>query len=186
MLTATKLDPDRAVLLVIDLQVKLLPLITGVDDLLRASDRLIRGCGVFDLPTVCTVQYPQGLGDTKSRIADVLKERGVSVIEKTAFSCCDADGVRRFLSEHGRRQVIISGIETHVCVQQTTLDLLAMGYEPFVCADAVGSRTPLDYDVALLRMRQAGAVVTTVESVLFELAGVSGTERFKKILEIVK
>ena len=90
------------------------------------------------------------------------------------------------LAELARPHVIVTGIEAHVCVQQTVLDLLRTGHLPYLCVDAVGSRRPLDRDTAIQRMRQAGAVITTTESVIFELLGEAGTEQFKRILKIVK
>jgi nicotinamidase-related amidase len=96
------------------------------------------------------------------------------------------DSVMRALAQLSRRQVIVVGIEAHVCVQQTVLDLLRAGYLPYVCADAVSSRQPLDRQTAMARMRQAGAIITTTESVIFELLGQAGTQQFKQILRIVK
>jgi len=119
-------------------------------------------------------------------VAGPLTDAGVAPIEKATFSVCGDDAARSRLNEIDRPQTIVAGIEAHVCVQQTVLDLLAMDSMVFVCADAVGSRFELDRETALGRMRQAGAVISTVESVLFELCHESGTDRFRKLLEIVK
>jgi nicotinamidase-related amidase len=110
---------------------------------------------------------------------------GVTPVEKLVFSAC-VQGVRDAIAEKGRDQIIVTGIEAHVCVQQSVLDLLRDGKGVWVCADAVSSRRAFDCEVALQRMRQAGAVVTTVESVIFELLGQAGTDAFKQVLKIVK
>jgi isochorismate hydrolase len=186
MLNAMKTDADRAMLLVIDLQAKLLPHIADREAVVQAVDKLVRGVGVFDVPVMATVQYVKGLGPIPEPVAGTLEAAGVSPIEKMTFSVCGDDAMKQRLIDIDRPQVLVVGIETHVCVQQTVLDLLAMDYAVYVCADAVGSRRPLDRNLALRRMQQAGAVVTTTESVLFELCHESGTARFKKLLEIVK
>lgn len=186
MLNALRLDADRAMLLVIDVQEKLLPLIEGHEALVDATNRLIRGAALFDLPVMVTEQYPKGIGATDEQLSASLACVTPSTLTKMAFSCCGDDGIRDTLRDLDRQQIIVCGIETHVCVQQTVLDLLMMDYQVFVCADAVGSRAKLDYKTALHRMRQVGAAVATVESVLFELCVACGTERFKSMLELIK
>jgi isochorismate hydrolase len=181
MLNPMKLDADRAMLLVIDLQTRLLPEIDAAEDVLGATAQLVRGAAVFSLP-----QYVRGLGPTHPMIDDLLRKSGVETIEKMTFSSCGAEPVREKLRAIDRQQIIVAGIEAHVCVLQTVLDLVAMDYQAFVCADAVGSRHELDYDLALARMQHSGATVTTVEAALFELCHASGTDRFKRLLEIVK
>ena len=111
---------------------------------------------------------------------------GLAPIEKNAFSCCGDAGFRAALEATGRRQVLVSGIETHICVYQTVRDLLEGGYDVEVAVDCVSSRTGADRAVGLERMRDAGARATTVEMALYEMLGKAGGERFKKILEIVK
>lgn len=186
MLNAMKVDVDRAMLLVIDPQTKLLPHIDGWEEILAAAARLVRGAQLFDLPIMATTQYVSGLGPIHERLARPLEAAGATIMEKSTFSACADDAMKARLIEIDRPQVIAAGIEAHVCVQQTILDLLSMDYAVHVCADAVGSRKELDLDLGLSRMQQAGAVVTTAEAVLFELCHVSGTDRFKKLLEIVK
>lgn len=186
MLNAKKADADRAMLLVIDLQSKLIPHIAGADAVVQAADKLVRGVNVFDVPVMATVQYVKGLGPIPEPVAGTLEVAGVSPMEKMTFSVCGDDAMKQRLIDVDRPQVLVVGIEAHVCVQQTVLDLLAMDYAVHVCADAIGSRRALDRDVALRRMQHAGAVITTTESVLFELCHESGTARFKKLLEIVK
>jgi nicotinamidase-related amidase len=181
--TLARLEPGSTTLLVVDIQEKLLPSIADGAEVAKTAGRLIDAAGVLGVPCLATEQYPAGLGRTVAEIGRRLAE--ASVFEKTRFSACGQEVLKR-LAELERPNVVIAGIETHVCVQQTVLDLLQLGRLPFVCADAVGSRRTMDRDIALLRMRQAGAVVTTAESVIFELLGKAGTDEFKRILPIVK
>jgi nicotinamidase-related amidase len=177
------LRAETTVLLVVDVQERLLPAIHEGEPLLETTRRMVRAAGVLGVPVVLTEQYPAGLGKTCATLRECLPD--VEPVEKTRFSACVV-GVLNKLATLGRPHVIVAGIETHVCVQQTVLDLLRLGYLPYLCADAVGSRRPLDRDVAIERMRRAGAVMTTTESVIFELLGEAGTELFKSVLKIVK
>lgn len=179
----TALGADNTVLLVVDVQEKLLPAIHEGERALENARRMTAAAGVLGVPTIVTEQYPAGLGPTCASLREGLA--GLPVIEKTRFSAC-VPAVKERLEELGRPGVLVVGIEAHVCVQQTVLDLLRLGYLPYVCADAVGSRRPLDRDTAIERMRQAGAVITTTESAIFELTGEAGTDLFKRILKIVK
>lgn len=186
MLRADKLQPDRACVLVIDMQEKLLPLILRREQMITATRKLLDGACIFHVPIIVTEQYPKGLGSTHGSLRVFLRANNAQVLEKPTFSACDNDGVRATLDRLDRQQIILAGIETHICVQQTTLDLLTLDYDVFVCADATGSRGVLDYDTGLQRMRSAGANVTTVESVLFELCGRCDTGDFKRMLEVIK
>ena len=186
MLNARRLDADRTMLLVIDFQEKLLPFIQEQDRILEAATLLVRGAAIFDLPVLATEQYPKGIGSTDAALGAEIERAGGRVIHKMAFSSCSEPAVRDELRRIDRDQVIVCGIEAHVCVQQTTLDLLSMDYHVAVCADAIGSRSPMDFQLALDRMRQTGAAVTTVESVLFELCTECGTPRFKEMIELIK
>ena len=177
------LCPDSSVLLVVDLQDRLLPAIHEADACVTAAGRAIDAAKVLGVPTICTEQYPAGIGRTSQAIRDRLGD--TPVFEKTRFSAC-IEPVAARLAELDRSSVLVVGIEAHVCVQQTVLDLLRLGFVPFVCADAISSRRPFDRDVAIERMRQAGAIITTTESAIFELTGEAATETFKKILKIVK
>ena len=186
MLNPNRLDADRAMLLVIDVQTKLLPLIEGHEEVVAGIRQLLRGAAIFDLPVLATEQYPKGIGRTVEPVAELYRGGQVPVLEKTAFSCCGDEDVGQALREIDRPQIIACGIEAHVCVQQTVLDLLAMDHQVWVCADAVGSRRGLDLDLGLSRMQQAGAAVTTVEAVLFELCEACDAPKFKQLLELVK
>lgn len=181
-----RLDPGRAALVVIDVQEKLLPLIDAADGVLHAIVQMVRGAILFDIPILVTEQYPRGLGPTHPAVRAALSRVNPPLMEKATFSACGHEPIRRRLLELDRDQIILAGIETHVCIQQTTLDLRLLDYDVFVCADAVGARRRHDHDIGLLRMRQAGALVTTVESALFEVCERCDAPKFKGLLEIIK
>jgi hypothetical protein len=144
--------------------------------------RLIRGAKVLGLPIVATEQYPEGIGPTVEEIRSLLPD--VPPLPKMTFSCC---GNPDFVPRIGTRsQILLAGIETHVCVYQTCRDLLAAGYEVHVIADAVSSRSRESFDHALRRMRDRGATINTVEMALFELLGSAEGAEFRTILRIVK
>lgn len=186
ILRPDQLEPDRSGLIVIDVQEKLLPLISSAPRITSAIRKLLDGGRPFRLPVLVTEQYPRGLGRTEPTLAALLTQSEATFIEKTAFSACGEPGVRSWLEETDRTQVVLVGVETHVCVLQTALDLAMLDYEVFVCADATGCRGALDHDIALARMRHEGIHVTTVESVLFELCRECGTEPFKKMINVIK
>ncbi len=170
--------------LVIDIQEKLFPFITGNDVLAHNAGILIRGLQVLKLPLLVTEQYTKGLGPTIEPLAQVLSEN--RVIEKSAFSCCDDRHFMEKLSALHKKFIIITGIESHVCVLQTAIDLLEHNYIPVVAEDCVSSRRMNDKQMAINRMRKAGVIITTYESVLFELLRFSGTDEFKAISKLVK
>lgn len=186
MYRAEQSSPDRALLLVIDLQEKILPLVRDYRSVVERSRVMIEGARAFGLPVMVTEQYPRGLGSTEASIVAAAKEAGGEFHEKPTFSAWAHAPIRERLIQLDRPQVIVVGIETHVCVQQTALDLRSRDFDVFVCADAVGSRGLTNHETALDRMRQAGALVTTVESVLFELCGTTDAPPFKAMLDVVK
>jgi nicotinamidase-related amidase len=169
-------------LLVIDVQQKLLGLIPRADVLVRNIAFLIDGTRLLDMPTLATEQYPRGLGPTAPALAQRLTERP----DKVAFSCCAVSSVVQGLERGGRRKVVLAGIETHVCVLQTALDLLAGDYRVYIVVDAVASRYPIDHEVALRRLERAGAVLTTTETCLFEWVGGADHPQFKKVSALVQ
>lgn len=179
-MTAAKLDPERAALVVIDVQEAFRKAIPGFDAIASATATLIRGAEALDVPVLVTEQYPKGLGETVPEVADHLPE-GVTPIEKTVFSAAAADG----FDLAGRNQAIVCGIETHVCVNQTVLDLLDRDVEVHVVADAVGSRSEENRALGLSKAERAGAWTTSVETALFELLGRAGGERFKSVQKLV-
>jgi hypothetical protein len=175
---------DRCIGLVIDTQEKLFPHMDAREALSGSMEKLIRGLAILGVPQMWVQQYTKGLGQTIPPLAGLLAP--YPRYEKTAFSCCGEPTLLSALKLSGRRCVIVSGIEAHVCVLQTVLDLLALDFMPVVVEDCVSSRHALDRAAALARMRQEGARITTVESVLFELLGAAGTDTFKAISKLVK
>jgi nicotinamidase-related amidase len=178
--TPERLDPKRAALVVIDVQEGFRPAVAEFDQVARATGTLIRGAEAVGIPVLITEQYPKGLGETVPEVADHLPD-GVSPIEKVCFSVAEADG----FDLDGRDQVLLAGVETHVCVNQTALDLLAQGLQVQVAEDAVGSRFPDSKRIGLHKMEQAGAVLTNVETALFELVRKAGGDDFKQIHQLV-
>lgn len=175
-----KLERDDTTLVVIDVQEGFRKAVPGFDRVARAVATLVAGAEVLGVPVVTTEQYPKGLGTTATEVAEYLPT-GTEPIEKVVFSAAQADGFD--LSQ--RAQALVCGIESHVCVSQTALDLLEDGIEVHVPIDAVGSRTDENTLVGLRRMERAGAVETSVEAALFELLGRAGTEEFKAIQRLI-
>ncbi|GBD37312.1 Vibriobactin-specific isochorismatase [bacterium HR36] len=178
----TLLDRNQTAILVVDVQEKLLPLIAARPSLLRNIRFLLQVARLLQLPIQATEQYPKGLGSTTPELAELLPPRP----EKLDFSCCGLPEVVEQFRNWQRRQVIVAGIETHVCVLQTVLDLLAHGFQVHVPVDAVAARFELDHQVALQRMLEAGAVLTTVESAGFELLQRAGSPEFKEFSRLVQ
>jgi nicotinamidase-related amidase len=141
------------------------------------------GCATLAIPVVVTEQYPKGLGPT---IAELAERTTGPAIEKDTFSCARESTARSAIEDLGRNQVVVTGIEAHVCVMQTAADLLAAGYEVHVPHDGVNSRRTADRDWALHRMAAAGAIITSTESVLFELLERCGTDDFKRVAALIK
>jgi nicotinamidase-related amidase len=171
-------------LLIIDIQEKILAVMQNPEMVTANTIKLIKGFKVLGLPIFFTEQYPKGLGHTVQQIADEL--RGISPIQKMSFSCFGAENLLRDINEKHISQIVVAGIESHVCVQQTVLDLLANDLQVNIAADAVSSRKGIDYKTALERMCSNGAEITTAEAILFELLIVCGTEEFKAVSKIVK
>lgn len=177
-----RLDSRRSALFVIDVQEKLCPSIPSADAVECQIHRLIKGAKLIGVPPAATVQYPRGLG---SLVAS-LREEFPSPEEKRDFSAAVCRGALDRWTADGRDQIVVAGVETHVCVQQTVLDLIAEGLRPYVVSDAVAARRRGDHDVALDRMRDSGAILTTAESVLFEWLGTSDRPEFKAVSSIIK
>jgi nicotinamidase-related amidase len=182
-----RLDRNNAVLLVIDVQQKLMPVIDGADDILRNIERLVRGAHVLGVPALITEQYVKGLGATVEPIRKAFEESGgYHPIEKNCFSAQGCDAFTAQLAALERRQVLVAGVETHVCVYQTVIDLLAAGFEVTVVADAVSSRSAQNRSIALQRIVTEGAKLSSTEMALFELCVVSGTQEFREISRLVR
>src|SRR5262249_47757934 len=170
-------------LLVIDVQEKLVPKIHDASALVRNIAFLLDGCRILGVPVSATEQYAKGLGGAVAELASRLPAERP---DKLAFSSCAVPDIVDGFRRNGRPKILIAGIETHVCVMQTVLDLLALGFRVFVAVDAVGSRYVVDHETALLRMQQAGAIPVTSEMAAFELTTVAGTPQFKEISRLVQ
>jgi len=175
---------ENSIGVVLDLQSKLFPYIHESEKLLKNAEILIEGLKELNVKLVVTQQYTKGLGGTLDSLNSIIGE--YKHIEKTAFSCCGEPEFNEKLADAAKKFVIITGIETHVCVLQTAIDLLSKGYIPVIVEDCVSSRNINDKNMAIERMRQAGAYITTYESILFELLEKSGTDTFKAISKLVK
>ncbi len=175
---------ENSVLLVIDIQEKLLPVIYESERVVANTIKLVNGFKILDVPVFYTEQYPKGLGPTAPAIKETLGDS--EPITKMSFSCAGAGDLFELLQKKNIETVLLCGIESHVCVMQTALDLLANDFKVKVAADAVSSRRKFDYEVALSRIAYNGAEVTLTESVLFEMLNVCGTDQFKAISKIVK
>jgi len=171
-------------LLAIDLQPALLEAMWNRDQVVANVVRLAKSARILGLPVVATEQNPLKLGPTEPRIAQALA--GVTILPKMAFSCCREEQVAAALRALERRFWVICGVEAHVCVSQTAIDLRGQGSQVHVVADAVGSRTQANWHTGLDRMRQAGVVVTSTEMALFELLERAGTDEFRAVQRLVR
>ena len=182
-----KLQRENTVLVLIDIQEKLMPVIDGADAVIRNIERLIRGCHILGVPIVLTEQYVKGLGPTVEPLRRALEETsGYAPIEKSCFSAHGCEAFSARLASLGKKHVLIAGVETHVCVYQTVEDLLTGDVSVSVIADAVSSRTAQNKELALRRLTSDGAKLSSTEMALFELTVTSGTEEFKAISRLVK
>ena len=179
-----KIKREQCLTLLIDDQVKLLPAIHESAMLLQNTTILLQGLRILEVPIQITQQYTKGLGMSDPSI--FCYAGTTDYLEKRTFSCWGEEGIRRTIQKSGCRQIILAGIETHICVLQTALDLLQNGYEVILVEDCVSSRKPSDKQTAVRRMIQEGVIVTSYESLLFELMGTSCYPRFKEISALVK
>jgi nicotinamidase-related amidase len=179
---ATQLLVHEAGLLVIDVQEKLMAKIPGAGRLISNIGFLIDGARLLNVPVVATEQYPKGLGPTVPELAKRLPERP----EKVAFSCCAIPSIVAGFRAKERSRIVLAGIESHVCVLNTALDLLAADFRVYITVDAVASRSAIDHETALARLEKAGAILTTVETALFEMTATASHPRFKQISALIQ
>jgi nicotinamidase-related amidase len=182
------LTRDKSQLLIIDVQEKLLPAMPDPERVVERCIRLVRAARALEIPVTFSEQYPRGLGPTVAPLREVLGNSG-SVIDKLEFSCVKNDTLRERLHElrkRGRGQVVMGGIEAHVCVTQTAIDLEDQGFEAFVVADAVASRAKSSRRLALARLLKTGVDVVDSEMVVFEWLGKAGTPEFKELQGLLK
>ena len=176
------MSADDTAMIVVDVQEKLIPLVPNASRIVWNIERLLDAAKALGVPCFGTEQYPKGLGPTVEPLASRLAE----MHEKLAFSCTACRELVRQLEQREIIRVLLVGIETHVCVQQTALDLLAAGFRVYVAADAVGSRFAVDYEYSLRRMETTGVVLTTTEAAMFEWCEVAGTPEFKEVSQLVR
>ncbi|HMF12572.1 MAG TPA: hydrolase [Gemmataceae bacterium] len=169
-------------LLIIDVQEKLIPRIQAADAVVRNVSFLIDAARLLEMPVQATEQYPKGLGPTIPELARRLPERP----DKVAFSSCAVPSIVEHFRRAARPKIVLAGIETHVCVLHTALDLLAGGFHVYVPVDAVGSRYVVDQETALRRLERTGAILTTTETCVFEWVGGAGHPQFKGISKLVQ
>jgi isochorismate hydrolase len=179
-----RIQRARAALLVVDIQERLLQAIFENRRVVENSHRFIQAAAILSRPILATEQYRKGLGPTLQALANAIPN--FKPLEKVAFSACGAEGCLAQLKAAGISDVILCGIETHVCICQTCLDLLEKGFRVFVAADAVSSRTQENHFLGLERMRDAGAIIGSTEMLIFELLERAATDEFKKLLPLVK
>lgn len=177
------LNKEDAIVLVIDIQEKLMPAIFEKEELVSKSKILISGAKVLEVPVFVTEQYPKGLGETIGELNTLIEDD--PIFEKISYTCCTNE-VMEYLEKTKRKQVIITGVETHICVYQTVRDLLNHGYSVFVASDAVSSRTLANKQNGLELMKDMGAVISNTETLLFDMLKVAGTPEFKAISKLVK
>ncbi len=177
------LERQETLLLVIDIQERLAPVIEGKDGVIANTKILIEAAKTMDFPLLATEQYPKGLGRTVPVLLDLIGEE--RILSKNSFTAYTPE-VKAALEAQGRKKILIAGMETHVCVFQTVRDLLADGYQVYLVSDAVSSRTRTNYENGLDLMRSMGAVITNTETAIFDLLKVSGTPEFKAMSALIK
>ncbi len=182
------LNREEAVLVVIDVQERLVP---SIDEELRGRLRknvaiVIETAGTLGLPIILSEQYPKGLGRTVAHVLEALEGKEYDIVEKISFSCVRDGGFLSALVKTGRKQVILAGVETHVCIYQTAVDLVSAGYEVFVPDDAVASRRVHDHRTGIEAMRDAEVRVVCTEAAVFQLLKTAGTPEFKKISPLLR
>ena len=178
------LDKTQTALLIIDIQEKILAVMQSPESVVTNTIKLIKGFKILGSPIYITEQYPKGLGSTQKDIANELGN--TKAFQKMSFSGAGAENLFSELKERNVKQVVIAGIEAHVCVQQTALDLLENSFQVNLAVDAISSRYKIDYETAVSRMRSHSAEISTTESILFEMLRFCGTDEFKQISRIIK
>jgi len=180
------LDASKSVLLIVDVQERFRPHIEGYGALVAATVTLIKACETLGVPIIVSEQYTKGLGPTVDEIKSLEGAKPWHYFEKNCFSAVGAEGFEDRLVKLGRKQIIVCGIETHVCVNQTVHGLLQLGFEPHVVVDAVASRSAVNKEIGLQKMFASGAHPASVEMALFEMLVEAGTVKFKEVQSLVK
>ena len=175
---------DNTLLLIVDVQGKLARLMDESEAMIRQQQILIAGCRLLDVPIVWAEQLPDKLGATVPELADKLS--GLSALAKSSFGCCGDEALMAAIRASGRKQVLLCGIEAHVCVWQTAAALIGLGYEVHLACDAVSSRSPVNREIAFRRMDRAGVCLSSVEMMLFELMQNAEHSRFRDVAALLK
>ena len=180
------MNRENTALVVIDVQKKLTPSIQNAPFICWNISRLIRGCHTLSVPVIASEQYPAGLGETLPFLATLMADAGADVREKTMFSCREVAPAFNKLLAKGVQNLVITGLESHVCVLQSALDLIGQGFNVFAVVDAVGSRFQIDHETALCRLELSGVTLVSTEMVLFELCETAAASDFKSISRLVR
>lgn len=178
------LTKEDTVLVVVDVQEKLLPYVADKDEVTKNLQMLIKFSYIMGMPLVLTEHYPKGLGRTVPEIKEVLKE--YKPIEKVIFSCFGSEEFKLRLKELGAKTLMLMGIESHICIEQTALDAINSGYKVHVISDAIASRTLRNLEIGIEKMRQFGAVISSTEMAMYEIMERADTKEFKETLSLVK
>ncbi|HAO20151.1 MAG: hydrolase [Desulfobacteraceae bacterium IS3] len=178
------LNPDTTVLAVIDVQGKLAQMMYAKDALFKSLENMIKSAKVLGIPIIWMEQIPENLGSTLPELAQLMSD--MKPIAKYTFSCCGNESFTERFKAINRKQVLVCGIESHICVYQTAADLLKMGNEVYVLCDCVSSRTPENKQLGIDRMKDAGAIPTGVEMALFEMLKAAKGPQFKEIVKLIK
>lgn len=180
------LRPESALLVVVDMQEAFLRVMHGREALLANVRLLVQSAAILGVPTIATLQYAERLGGLAPEVAAVLPEGSPPPLDKLTFSCARSEAFMSNVRDTHRHQIILCGVETHICVSQTALELTALGYPVHVTADAVSSRTVEKHKLGMERVRDGGALPCAAEAAVYELLGAAGTPAFKQILALVK
>ncbi|UCE39629.1 MAG: hydrolase [Thermoplasmata archaeon] len=178
------LSMENTALVIVDVQEKLLPYVVDKDKVTENVNMLIKFADIYDIPIILTEHYPKGLGTTVPEVKEVLKN--YAPLEKVIFSCCGAKGFISRLNELNVKRIMLAGIESHICVEQTALDVMHAGFDVHVIADAISSRTIENKNIGMEKMRQFGAVISSTEMAMYEIMERADSKEFKEVLKLVK
>jgi len=178
------ITPEETLLLVVDVQGRLAPSVHDSEAVVGAVGRMVRAASILEVPVLLTEQYPRGLGRTLDSVMELLP--GAEPVEKLSFSCCGNESFMERLRAFGRNEILLAGMETHVCVYQTAVELLDFGYNVHLLTDAVSSRSEENRSLGIRCIEKSGAALSSTEMAMFELLREAGTDRFKAVSAIVK
>ena len=175
---------EKSAILLVDYQERFVPVLSKNEETLNNIKHLLNGADIYNVPIIVSEQVPEKLGSTISELDDFLKK--AKVFRKKTMSCCGEIGFVKYLTEREITQIAVCGVEAHVCVLQTSLDLLKNGFQVHMVCDAITTRIPYSKEIAIEKMKNAGVIPSSVETLLFEMAYTAGTEEFKKLQQLFK